>query len=76
MLLVEMNTDYHQITANFMTDPCPEGIGRVASTARVDLLAAAVRNHVVMQSCVPVVVVVHSTAFPLISRREGDGELF
>lgn len=47
------------------TDPCPEGIGGVASAALVKLLAAAVRNHVLVQGSVPVIVAHHSTTSPL-----------
>lgn len=54
------------------TDPCPEGVGGVATTALVKLLAAAVGNHVFMQSSVPVIVTHHSTTMPLVhtDRRE------
>lgn len=45
--------------------PCPEGVGGVATTALVKLLAAAVGNHVFMQSSVPVIVTHHSTTMPL-----------
>ena len=49
-----------------MTDPSPEGSGGVSATARVDLLAAAVGNHVLMQGRVPVVVAYHATTLPLV----------
>lgn len=49
--------------------PRPEGVGGVASAALVKLLAAAVRNHVLVQGCVPVVVAHHPTASPLANRR-------
>lgn len=55
-----------------MTDPCPEGTGRVAPAARVNLLAAEVRNHVVMQGSVPVIVVIHATALPLMNKQEKE----
>ena len=55
------------------TDPCPEVVGGVASAARVNLLAAAVRNPVIMQGDEPVVVVVHTATLPLCTgRREGN----
>lgn len=43
----------------------PEDVGGVASTALEDVLAAAIRNHVLMQSSVPVLMVHHTTALPL-----------
>lgn len=57
------------------TDPCPEGVGGVASAALVKPLAAAIRNYVLLQRSVPVIVVQHATASPLAHRRE-TGRLF
>lgn len=48
-----------------VTTPCPEDVGGVASAAMVELLAAAVRHHVIMQGQVPVIVVHHATTSPL-----------
>lgn len=47
------------------TDPLPEDVGGVPATAGVDLLAAGVRNHVLLQGGVPVVMVHHTAAHPL-----------
>lgn len=49
----------------FIATPCPEGVGGVASTARIKLLATAVWNHVFMQGEVPVIVILHAAAIPL-----------
>lgn len=64
----DINRVAHQIH-NVMTDPCPDGAGRVAPAARGNLLAAAVGDHVVVQGSVPVTVAVHATAFPLVNKQ-------
>lgn len=54
-----------------MTDPSPEAVRSVAATAREHVLTAALRNHVLVQGHVPVVVIHHSTTSPLEEKRDG-----
>lgn len=53
---------------DLLTDPGPEGVGRVAPAALEKVLTAAVGNHVLVQRGVPVTVARHAAASPLVER--------
>lgn len=53
----------------FQTDPFPESVGDILSTAQVEVLTAVVWNHVLMQGSEPVLVACYSTAVPLVYRQ-------
>jgi len=48
-----------------VTHPVPEHVCGVLPTVLVMLLAAAVRNHLLLQGLVPVAVCYHTAALPL-----------
>lgn len=48
------------------THSVPEHVGGVAATVLVMLLAAAVRNYLLLQSLVPIGVRYHTAALPLL----------
>ena len=70
---LDRQTERHRQTdrqTDRRTYPCPDGAGGVAAAAGLDVLAAAVGDHLGLQGGVPVRVAVHAAAVPL---EEGRG---
>lgn len=61
--------DHKGLDINCEPHVCPEGVWCVASTVQIKLLAAAVRNNVVLHDAGPVVWLRHTTTTPLWDRK-------